>query len=1015
MPSLPTSRLILATALIAACAREVPDGPYARATVIGGLDETIGGEMGIARPGDFMLTNDLFRVSVLAGRPSMGPNISGGSVVDADLQWNDPRVDGGNGRDQWNEMFPLSSMNVHLASDLSTVRIAADGTDGGPAIVRVASPSTPFLSLLNVLWPLVGMPDQWLVTDYIVEPGVPWLTMRTTVTFSETAEPVVEGEPVDYPLGGIDVVDVGLENGVVFGDFWLAGGSLDVFAPGIGFDEDAAVAAAAAEGRNSFISPFEFPFVAAVGDGLSYGIVPKEGNAYVPLFTSSQTAVVGGVKRGSEDGPRFAPTDAFTYERYFLIGHGDVGSVVDQYLQVRDIPHGTVTGNVFELGTNLPLSGIRVFVFEPGAEAPWSQWTTDVRRDDMVRDGNFGGTLPVGTWEIMVHELGRADTDRFTIEVTEGSEQQVALYAPAPGTVSFEIRDERGRLVPGKLTLLRADPATQPANRQPLLGDGYIGGRPEWVVFADRGTGTIPVPDGEYIAIASRGLEYEIDVSEPFKVDARRGHQIVLQVHQSIDTSGWISADFHVHSAPSHDSGVTLDQRVRTYVCEGVEFFAATDHDVLTDFAPTVEAMGLTEWVQTSVGAETTTVELGHFLAFPLQRHWLGDVGGAFDWTGSTPTTIVETLRQQGRDAGYEPLVFVAHPRSGILGYHDQFGLNTFDGTPGAPGLSPEIVFNNGLTDIAFRGVNPLLEPGGFTMAYDALELFTGKELFTIRTPLLHEIVDLRDQGEGTMYDWLLRTLEEQQGLEDGTYKIQGDVLGSLDDWMALTNLGYRITALGNSDTHGMTSIEAGCPRNYVMSETDSPGAIDDQAVADAVRDHRVVASYGPFVQLWIDGAIIGDQISTNGEIEITIEVQAPTWMDIDTVTLYENGSVVEQFDVTEADSTLRFLETFTRTPTQDAWYAVVVGGDAAMDPVFTGEDIPVIQLDDVVAEVLGAVPAITTIAGDLSEVTPRPRTYPITPFALTNPIWVDVGGDGWQAPGLPSWWVPTELPEPPE
>jgi hypothetical protein len=25
-------------------------------------------------------------------------------------------------------------------------------------------------------------------------------------------------------------------------------------------------------------------------------------------------------------------------------------------------------------------------------------------------------------------------------------------------------------------------------------------------------------------------------------------------------------------------------------------------------------------------------------------------------------------------------------------------------------------------------------------------------------------------------------------------------------------------------------------------------------------------------------------------------------------------------------------------------------------------------------------------------------------PYALTNPIWVDVGGDGWDAPGLPEW-----------
>ena len=37
----------------------------------------------------------------------------------------------------------------------------------------------------------------------------------------------------------------------------------------------------------------------------------------------------------------------------------------------------------------------------------------------------------------------------------------------------------------------------------------------------------------------------------------------------------------------------------------------------------------------------------------------------------------------------------------------------------------------------------------------------------------------------------------------------------------------------------------------------------------------------------------------------------------------------------------------------------------------------------------------------------PIPRPFPIMPYALTNPIWVDQAGDGFQAPGLPSWLVP--------
>jgi hypothetical protein len=538
------------------------------------------------------------------------------------------------------------------------------------------------------------------------------------------------------------------------------------------------------------------------------------------------------------------------------------------------------------------------------------------------------------------------------------------------------------------------------------------------VVFTHDGTGRITLPDGDYYAVASRGLEYELDQSEVFRVDGEQGQHIQLQVYRSIDTTGWISADFHVHSAPSHDSGVSAEQRIQTYVAEGVEFFAATDHDVLTDFAPTVETMGVTEWVQTSVGVETTTVELGHYLGFPLQRKWLGDVGGAFDWTGATSKEIVQALRDAGDAAGTDPVVFIGHPRSGILGYFDQYGLDTYAGAvPFTKGDPPQYAFSQDPIDIIFRTASPLLDVSNFTLDIDALELFTGKELFTVRTPTVPEVVALRDRGEGDMYQWLVRTLEEQQALEDGIYTLQSDVLGSLDDWMAITNLGARITALGNSDTHGTSSIEAGCPRNYVMSSTDSPGFIDDQAVADAVKDHRVVASFGPFVEMFIDDGMIGDEIVADGDIDITVEVQAPSWVDIDRVAIYENGGVIAEFAVEEGtDPQYRYRHTFTHTPTKDSWYVAIVSGDGPMDPVFTQEDIPMVQLDDVVAEVLGVVPAVTALAGDsVSDVTPRPRTYVITPFALTNPIWVDIDGDGWTPPGLPDWWTPGEIPPRPE
>lgn len=986
--------------LVPACDRDTPaEGSYARAVQIGGLDEVIGGPMSAARPGDFLIENDRARFAVLGGRNSQGPGLFGGSLVDADLQWNDAGVDGGQGRDQFNEMFPLMSMNVPRAEEPADVFVANDGSDGNPAVLRVRGEGEPFLSLLGLLWGLVGMPDMWSTTDYIVEPGKPWMTIRTTLTFQDTPEPVLDGVPVDYPAGGLNVIEAGLTDGIVMGDFFLAGGNLNVFGPGIGFDEDGAVYRGFLEQRNSFTEPFTFPFLAAVGPGVSYGLIPVEGESYIPLFSASQTAIVSGIKlRATESGPRFLPADAFTYDRVFAVGHGDVGSILDSYIEIRDIPHGTLSGVVLEQGTFAPMSAVDVFAFEPGAEYPWAQWRTDVRPDDTLLDGSFAGKLPVGDWELLVHRQGRPDSARFPITITEGEETRVRLESPRPGSVVFEVRDERGRLLPAKLTVFQERPGHDTSNRQPALGDPFIAGSPEWVVFADRGEGQMFLPPGEYYAVASRGFEYELDVSEVFTVDARSSHRLDFVVRRSVETDGWIGADLHVHSAPSHDSGVSLPQRVRTMACEGVEFFVGTDHDVYTDFQPTIEAMGLSPWVRSAVGVETTTIEIGHFLGFPMREHYLQEGGGAMNWTGLTPAEIIENLRDEGRQVGFEPFVFVAHPRDGILGYFDQYGFDPFRGTPGSPVFSPSLL----------GAANPLLTAGNATLEFDGLELFTGKRIDLHRTPTVPELAGF-NQGDGTdVHDWMTRTMAEQEALIDGTYRLSGDIEGGVDDWFSMLNLGYRVTALGNSDTHGETSTEAGLPRNYVLTDIDAPEFLEPQLVTDAIRAHRVVASYGPFLRMWIDDAEIGSEITASGDITIQLEVQAPTWIDVDRVEVYENGTLIREIPVAPGmPASQRLLETFTHTPAADAWYVAIATGDTSLAPVATEVEIPYLPLEEVVSEALGVIPAVGSLLG---EPLLFPKEYPVLPYALTNPIWVDVGGDGWTPPGLPTWLAPGDI-----
>lgn len=986
-----------------------PEAGYARGSVIESLADGIGGPKAIARPGDFLLENQHGRIAILGARNSLGPGLHGGSIVDADIHRTDPTTGAGYGRDQLAELFPTANMDVMHPLE-GSVELIADGSDGGAAIVRTVAARQPFLTLLDGLWSIVGAPPYTFVNEYRARPGVDWFEMHTEVHYADIddddAEAFLPGPlapevtPAPTQTEAFPLINWAIESGVVLGDFYLQGGSVDVFAPGIGFDEDGAVFESMEAGENTFLDPFQFPFLAGVADGVSYGIAPIDGDLFVPLFTASQTVAVGAGTDGDGSRERFPPGSAWSYDRYFFIGHGDVGSIVDQYVEARNIPYGEVSGFVLERSTAVAATGVDVFVYEPGAEMPWSQFRTDVHPDDRSPDGSFGGRLPVGRWELMAHARGRPHGERVTVDIKNGATSEVLLDVGRTGVLTFRIRDERGRRLPAKVTLFPVG-GTQPT-RDPVLGDGFIGGAPEAVLFAMEGEGEVELAPGTWQAVASRGLEYELAISEPFTIDGAVGADLDLVLERSVDSTGWISADLHVHALASHDSGVALADRVRTMVTEGVEFFASTDHDYLVDYAPTVEALGMEPWVQTAVGNETTTVEVGHFLGFPLAQDFTSEAGGGreeVDWTGKTPQEIIESLRMMGQAGGHDPAIFVGHPRDGILGYFDQFGFDPRDGEPGrggAPG-TPSV------STPILNTFNPLLIPENISWDFDALELLNGKRFELLRTPTQGEI-EAFATGDADVLDFYERTLEEQQGLVDGTYVLTEELDGHIDDWFTLLNLGFRYTVLGNSDTHGFTSTESGCPRNYVMSETDDPALIDDQAVADAVKQHRVVASYGPFVQMWVQGQPIGSEVrSTDGMATVEVEVQAPTWMDADRVEIYRNGTLIDVWDIPPDPSVVRLARKESYPVDGDSWFVAIVTGDEELAPVFTPVEIPYVELELIVTEALGGVDAVSFL---LSEATPIPRQFPVRPYAVTNPVWVETGGDGFDAPGIPGWFA---------
>ena len=188
-------------------------------------------------------------------------------------------------------------------------------------------------------------------------------------------------------------------------------------------------------------------------------------------------------------------------------------------------------------------------------------------------------------------------------------------------------------------------------------------------------------------------------------------------------------------------------------------------------------------------------------------------------------------------------------------------------------------------------------------------------------------------------------------------------------DWIDLTNLGWKKTLSSGSDSHSEAS-GIGHPRSWVAVER-AAVALDAQAIVAPLRARRTFVSCGPFVRFAAaDGTGLGGltEVDDDGTVTFAVTVEAPTWIGVDAVVLLENGVPIHTWEAADPHAgpdpsrpALRFDGTFAASPSRDAWYAVEVLGSGSLSPVEMGEG----------------------------------------PYALTNPIEVDQDRDGvWSAPG---------------
>jgi hypothetical protein len=165
-----------------------------------------------------------------------------------------------------------------------------------------------------------------------------------------------------------------------------------------------------------------------------------------------------------------------------------------------------------------------------------------------------------------------------------------------------------------------------------------------------------------------------------------------------------------------------------------------------------------------------------------------------------------------------------------------------------------------------------------------------------------------------------------------------------------------------------------------IASPSDDPGLLSGLAdtISANVNAGRSIGTNAPMVRVTADAASTGQSASlalgdpltiatTDGAVDVTVEVQSPTWAQFDRIELYVNSTTTRTMSNKETGNGPVSVKRYAITP----------------DVVQTAPaDFTVVT-----------VPVPGTASSRLEAIT--------TALAFTNPLFIDVDGGGWTAPGV--------------
>lgn len=451
------------------------------------------------------------------------------------------------------------------------------------------------------------------------------------------------------------------------------------------------------------------------------------------------------------------------------------------------------------------------------------------------KDGVLGISLPTGTHELRVSDQGRQPM-KLSLDVPAGGTISREVSLPAPASVAFEITGEAGQLLPCKAQFLPRDGTPKvelgPQNRAHGCVD-------QW--HSETGTFDVRLPAGSYKVIVTRGPEYA-HLEQEIVLAAGQRVKVTGTLTRQVDTTGWVSTDFHNHSTPSGDNTCGTDDRLINLAAEHIEFAPGTEHNRIYDWAPHIAKLGLSPWISTVTGMELTGSNQ-HLNCFPLKPEPGRQSNGAPVWNADPRISAITLRDWQGPDP--DRWVQVNHPDLERV-----FRDSNADGT----------------ADSGYYGI---------TQYVDAWEI--------------ENFID-----PGILAAAPFRIVESNPG-QPRRVVFEREFI-----YLQLLNQGHRMKAVAVADAHSVHGNGVGGWRVWLPSSTDDPAKIDWREMSRNAKAGLGVLSTGPFMQVTANGARPGSEIKTGGQpVAVRVKVQCPDWLDIDRVQVLVNGRQVKALNFT--------------------------------------------------------------------------------------------------------------------